>query len=90
MRPIHYEVESGLIKKLIKDRHDFFLGGRGIGIRFYSKGSFWELEIERARVTIHADTLDVNGDLLEVFDEGGENLIARIDLKHYLKITVIW
>ena len=34
--------------------------------------------------------LNVNGDLLEVFDEGGENLIARIDLKHYLKVTVVW
>ena len=32
MTPMHYEVESGLIKKLIKDRRDFFLGGRGIGV----------------------------------------------------------
>lgn len=91
MRPIHYEMDTSLVSRLIFDKQDFFLGGRGVGIRFYpmSSGS-WELEIERARVTIHADTLDVNGDLLEVFDEGGENLIARIDLKHYLKITVIW
>ena len=91
MRPIHYEMDTSLVSRLIFDKYDFFLGGRGVGIRFYPKSSgFWELEIERARVTIHADTLDVNGDLLEVFDECGENLIARIDLKHYLKITVIW
>ena len=91
MRPIHYEVESGLIKHIIAERCDFFLGGREIGIRFYPMSSgVWELEIERARVTIHADKLDVNGDLLEVFDECGANLIARIDLKHYLKVTVVW
>ncbi len=91
MRPIHYEMDPSLISRLIFDKHDFFLGGRGVGIRFYPKSSgVWELEIERARVTIHADTLDVNDGLLEVFNECGENLIARIDLKHYLKITVIW
>ena len=91
MRPIHYEIESDLIKQLIKDRCDFFLGGRGIGIRFYPKVSgFWELEIERAQVVIHADELKLNGDLLEVFEEGGENLIARINLAHYLKVTVVW
>lgn len=91
MRPIHYEVESGLINHLINERCDFFLGGCGVGIRFSVKGSgFWELEIERAATIIHADDLKLNGDLLEVFDEGGENLIARIDLAHYLKVTVVW
>ena len=91
MRAMHYEMETGLLKNIIEERRDFFIGGRGVGIRFYFKGSgFWELEIERARVIIYADDLKVVGNLLEVFDEGGENLIARIDLAHYLKVSVIW
>ena len=91
MRPIHYEVESGLMKKLISDRCDFFLGGRGIGIRFYPlRSGYWELDIERARVTIHADKLVLYGDFLEVYRDDSDDLIARIDLKHYLKVTVVW
>ena len=91
MRPIHYEIDSGPIKKLIADRCDFFLGGRGVGIRFYPlRTGYWELEIERARTMIHADKLVLNGDFLEVFRDDSDDLIARIDLKHYLKVTVVW
>lgn len=91
MRAMRYEMESGLLKNIIDERRDFFIGGRGVGIRFYFKGSgFWELEIERAATIIHADDLKVVDGLLEVFDEGGNNLIARIDLAHYLKVAVIW
>lgn len=91
MRPIHYEMDTSLVKRLILDGQDFFLGGRGVGIRVYRKSyDHWELEIERARTTIYAAKLDVNGDVLEVFNEEDVYPAARIDLKHYLKITVVW
>ncbi len=94
MKPFHYEIDSGLVKELIKKRQNFFLGGRGVGIRFYprSRGGYdqyWELEIERARTSIYADELRLNGEFLEALD-GADNPIAKIDLKHYLKITVVW
>lgn len=91
MRPIHYEMDTSLIKRLIYDGQDFFLGGRGVGIRFYRRSyEHWELEIERAMTNIYADKLDVNGDFLEVFYGDDMYPSAKIDLNHYLKITVVW
>ena len=91
MRPIHYEVESGLIKKLIENRHDFFLGGRGIGCKITpGKKDKWTIYFDRARLTFYCDMLKLeNGKLIFTVD-GGISGHGEVDLAHYLKVTVVW
>lgn len=90
MRPYHYEIESGLIKKLIKDRQDFFLGGRGIGATFTTTAVGWKVEMERARLVLYADEIEVKDGKLVLSVEGGYSEFGELDLAHYLKVTVIW
>lgn len=90
MNPMHYEVESGLIKKLIADRHDFFLGGRGIGAKI-TRGKYgWDIYLERARLTLFADELKVEDGKLILSVEGGYSIYGELELAHYLKVTVVW
>ena len=90
MTPMHFEVESGLIKKLIKDRRDFFLGGRGIGIKI-TRGEYgWDVYLERARLTLSADELEVKDGKLILSVEGGYSIYGELELAHYLKVTVVW
>lgn len=90
MRPFHYEVESALIKKLIEDQHDFFLGGRGIGATFTTTAVGWKVEMERARLVLYADEIEVKDGKLVLSVEGGYSEFGELDLAHYLKVTVIW
>ena len=91
MTPNQYKVETGLIKKLIEDRHDFFLGGCGIGctIRPTEYGG-WMLYFERARLTLAADELEVKDGKLILSVEGGYSQYGELELAHYLKVTVVW
>lgn len=90
MTPMHYEVESGLIKKLIKDRRDFFLGGRGIGIKI-TRGEYgWGVYLERAGLALSADELEVKDGKLILSVEGGYSIYGELELAHYLKVTVVW
>ncbi len=90
MRPYHYEIESALIKKLIEDRHDFFLGGRGIGATFTTTAVGWKVEMERARLVLYADEIKVKDGKLVLSVEGGYSEFGELDLAHYLKVTVVW
>ena len=89
MRPYHYEVESALIKKLIEDRQDFFLGGRGIGATFTTTAVGWKVEIDRAKMILYPAKVALENDELNLYTEDN-TLIGVIKLKEYLKVTVIW
>ena len=90
MTPMQFEVESGLIKKLIKDRRDFFLGGRGIGIKITRREYGWDVYLERARLALSADELEVKDGKLILSVEGGYSIYGELELAHYLKVTVVW
>ena len=89
MSPNQYEVESGLLKKLLEDRHDFFLGGRGIGASFTTTAVGWKVEIERARLVLYADEIEVRDGKIILSVEGGHSEYGELTLAHYLKVTVV-
>ena len=90
MRPNQYAIETGLIKKLIEDRHDFLIGGRGIGATFTTNAVGWKVEMERARLVLYADEIEVKNGKLVLSVEGGYSEYGELDLAHYLKVTVVW
>ena len=90
MTPMQFEVESGLIRKLIKDRRDFFLGGRGIGATFTTTAVGWKVDMERARLVLYADEIEVRDGKIILSVEGGHSEYGELTLAHYLKVTVVW
>ena len=90
MRPNEYEVETGLLKKLIKDRHNFFLGGRGIGATFTTTAVGRKVDMERARLVLYADEIEVRDGKIILSVEGGYSEYGELELAHYLKVTVVW
>lgn len=89
MNPNQYQIEPPIIKKLIKDRRDFFLGGRGIGARITAEEYGWTVYFERAMLTLSADELEVKDGKLILSVEGGYSIYGELELAHYLKVTVV-
>ena len=90
MRPIHYEMDTSLVKRLILDGQDFFLGGRGIGVKITRREYGWDVYLERARLALSADELEVKDGKLILSVEGGYSIYGEFELAHYLKVTVVW
>lgn len=91
MRPNEYGISNSLVARLIDQRKEFFLGGRGIGCKVTPDNSngLWIIYFDRARLTFYCDKIKVeNGNLIFTVD-GGISGHGVVDLAHYLKVTVI-
>lgn len=91
MRPNEYGISNSLVVRLIDQRKEFFLGGRGIGCKITpGKKDKWTIYFDRARLTFYCDMLKLeNGKLIFTVD-GGISGHGEVDLAHYLKVTVVW
>ncbi len=91
MRPNEYEISDDFIRRLIDQRKNFFLGGRGIGCRLIppdKKNGLWIVYFDRARLIFYCNMIKVeNGKLIFTVD-GGISGHGEVDLAHYLKVTV--
>ena len=87
MKDNEYEICDDFIRRLIDQRKNFFLGGRGIGVKI-TKGDYgWDIYLERARLTLYADELEVKDGKLILSVEGGYSIYGDLELAHYLKVT---
>lgn len=89
MKATEYEVEDGLVKHLIEYKKDFLLGRRGIGIVFLSNALGWKVDIDRAKMILYPAKVVLENEKLNLYTEDN-TLIGVIQLKEYLKVTVIW
>lgn len=89
MKATEYEREDGLIKHLIEHKKDFLLGRRGIGIVFLSNALGWKVDIDRAKMILYPAKVVLENEELNLYAEDN-TLIGVIQLKEYLKVTVIW
>lgn len=89
MKATEYEVEDGLVKHLIEHKKDFLLGRRGIGIVFLSNALGWKVDIDRAKMILYPAKVVLENEELNLYAEDN-TLIGVIQLKEYLKVTVIW
>ena len=88
-----YDVMIAKIQHYIKAKKDFFVGGRGVGVECHRMAIGWRIEIERSRFTAYCDSLEVNGDRLQMLTDitfaPGNPVIGEFDLRHYLKVSLI-
>ena len=91
MRPNEYGISNSLVVRLIDQRKEFFLGGRGIGCKITpGKKDKWTIYFDRARLTFYCDMLKLEDGKLIFTVDGGISGHGEIDLAHYLKVTVLW
>ena len=92
MRPNEYEISNDFIRRLIDQRKNFFLGGRGIGCKVTpdKENGLWIVYFDRARLTFYCDTIKVEDGKLIFTVDGGISGHGEVDLAHYLKVTVEW
>ena len=90
MKDNEYEICDDFIRRLIDQRKNFFLGGRGIGVKITRDvdDCGWDIYLERARLTLYADELEVKDGKLILSVEGGYSIYGDLELAHYLKVTV--
>ena len=92
MGPNQYEVTTSLVRRLIDERKEFFLGGRGIGCKITPDKyhNTWVIYFDRARLTFYADAIKVEGGKILFTVDGGLSGHGEVELAHYLKVTVVW
>ena len=89
-KPNEYGICDGFIRRLIDQRKEFFLGGRGIGVKI-TPGEYgtWDIYLERARLALSSDKLEVKDGMLIFSVEGGYSEYGQLELAHYLKVTAV-
>ena len=90
MKDNEYKICDGFIRRLIDQRKNFFLGACGIGVKITRDVNDygWDLYLERARLALYADELEVKDGKLILSVEGGYSIYGDLELAHYLKVTV--
>lgn len=82
------------INKLIEDKRSFRIGGRGICIdcRFHFPSKTWVVDVPRAFLEMHCESISVCDDVeftvLECHNHDDRDCTGIFDLSEYTKVTV--
>ena len=88
-------IDIDIINNLIERKAAFRIGGRGIGIdcRFHNPSKTWVVDVPRASLEMHCETIticdDVEFTVLECHNHNDRDCTGIFDLKEYTKVTVL-